>query len=367
MEETQREHAQRHVTQGLGIKRDSSASEATKVGCRYGFQASVEARFSKHAAVVRAIWRMLEDGKVTSTPGGQTMTAELRRIVDSTLFQSFIIGVIVFAGVLVGVETYPKMMEKHGDLLHTLDKVVLGIFIVEILMKMGAEGRKPWRFFKDPWNVFDFIIVAVCLVPFLAQYAMVMRMARLLRVFRLVRAIPRLQLLVSALLRSLPSMGYVSILLFLLFYMFAVAGVFLFGKNDPVHFGTLQTALLSLFRIVTLEDWTDIMYTQMYGCDVFPYGMQQELCTAPKAMPLGGAVYFVSFVLLGTMIVLNLFIGIIVNSFDSAREEQESLSNKLRPAAPNLEVQLEQLEGELQEMHARVGKLRAAARETAAA
>ncbi len=295
------------------------------------------------------------------------MTEKLRLIVDSKYFQGFIILVIIFAGVLVGVETYPAAMAKYGDTLHALDKVVLGIFVVEILMKMGAEGRQPWRFFKDPWNVFDFVIVAVCLVPPLAQYAMVMRMARLLRVFRLVRAIPRLQLLVSALLRSLPSMGYVSILLFILFYMFAVSGVFLFSKNDPVHFGTLQTSLLSLFRIVTLEDWTNIMYTQMYGCDVYPYGMREELCQTPKAMPIVAAIYFVSFVLLGTMIVLNLFIGIIVNSFDSAREEQESLSSKLRPSAPNLADQLEQLEEELQSIHSRVGKLRRAARDELAA
>jgi voltage-gated sodium channel len=290
------------------------------------------------------------------------MKETLRRIADNMLFQNFIIGVILFAGVLVGIETYPGMVEEWGWLLHKLDAVVLGIFIVEILIKMGAEGRKPWRFFYDPWNVFDFVIVAVCLVPGLGQYAMVLRLARLLRVFRLVRAIPRLQLLVSALLRSLPSMGYVSILLFMLFYMFAVAGVFMFSQNDPVHFGNLQTSLLSLFRVVTLEDWTDIMYTQMYGCDVFPYGMQEELCTDPKAYPLGGALFFVTFVLLGTMIVLNLFIGIIVNSFDAAKEEMENGGGDGEGTEePGLADQLEALEAELVAIQTRVAQVRSLA------
>lgn len=284
------------------------------------------------------------------------MSAQLRKTVDSSGFQYFIIAVILFAGVLVGIETYPEAMRKWGDILKTLDRVVLGIFIIEILMKMGAEGRKPWKFFNDPWNVFDFIIVSICLIPPLSQYAMVMRMARLLRVFRLIRAVPRLQILISALFRSLPSMGYVSILLFMLFYMFAVAGVFLFSENDPVHFGNLQVALLSLFRIVTLEDWTDIMYTAMYGCNVFPFGMQEELCTAPRAMPVGAAIYFILFVLLGTMIFLNLFIGIIVTSFGSACEEQETLS--LRPPALGMSGQLEQLEKDLKELHERVCRLK---------
>ncbi len=293
------------------------------------------------------------------------MKRMLRFIVDSNLFQGFIIGVILFAGVLVGLETYPGIMEKWGHILHKLDSVVLAIFVVEILMKMGAEGRKPWRFFRDPWNVFDFVIVAVCLVPPLAQYAMVMRMARLLRVFRLVRVIPKLQLLVSALLRSLPSMGYVSILLFILFYMYAVAGVFLFRENDPVHFGDLQVALISLFRVVTLEDWTNIMYTQMYGCDVYPYGMHEHLCTSPRALSGVAVAYFVSFVLLGTMIVLNLFIGIIVNSFDSAREEMETVERKLKGAAGEmgLESQLRRLEADLKDLHATVGDLRAIAKD----
>ena len=132
-----------------------------------------------------------------------------------------------------------------------MDQVILWIFVVEIVIKMGAEGKQPWRYFADPWNVFDFIIVAVCFLPINAEYAAVLRLLRLLRVLKLVRALPRLQILVGALLKSIPSMGYVSLLLLMLFYVYACAAVILFGENDPVHFRNLPLAMLSLFRVVT--------------------------------------------------------------------------------------------------------------------
>ncbi len=247
-----------------------------------------------------------------------------RKMEKAPWFHGGIIGVILFAGILVGLETYPEIMVVYGSWLHLLDKLVLAIFTVEILIKFVARYPRPLQFFSDPWNVFDFIIVGACFLPFAVKYAMVLRILRLLRVLRLIRAIPRLQIVVEALLRSLPSMGYVSILLLVLFYVYAVMGVFLFGQNDPVHFATLQAAFLSLFRIVTLEDWTDIMYTQIYGCDVYGFEPYSQLCTDPAAFPIVSPIYFVSFVLLGTMIFLNLFIGVIVNGMDEARQKHEA-------------------------------------------
>lgn len=283
----------------------------------------------------------------------------LRSLVDSRPFNQFIIAVIIAAGVLVGIETYPSMVEKHGDLLHTLDAIILGIFVVEIFLKMGAEGKKPWRYFHDPWNVFDFTIVVVAFIPAAGQYALVARLARLLRVIRLVRFIPRLRILVTALLKSIPSMLYVSILLALMFYMYAVAGVFLFSSNDPVHFGTLQESLLTLFRVVTLEDWTDVLYTQIYGCDVFGYPFNQELCTEPETFPILGPVYFVSFVLMGTMIVLNLFIGVIISGMDEATEEAHREEIKERLKGPvSLRRELDELETTLEAIHDHLDNLR---------
>jgi voltage-gated sodium channel len=133
----------------------------------------------------------------------------------------------------------------------------------------------------------------------------VLRLVRVLRVLRLVTAVPRLQLLVGALIKSVPSMSYVALLLCLLFYVYAVAGVALFGANDPANFGTLPTAGLTLFQVVTMEGWTDLMHAQF---EAYP----------GRAVPV---MYFLSFILIGTMIILNLFIGVIVNGMDEARQE----------------------------------------------
>ena len=127
----------------------------------------------------------------------------------------------------------------------------------------------------------------------------------------------------SALLKSIPSMGYVALLLSLLFYVYSVAAVFLFGANDPVHFESLPLAMLSLFRVVTGEDWTDIMYIAMYGCADYGYGGMEELCTQSQGYPVFGALFFVSFMLLGAMVILNLFIGVIMGGMDEAKKETE--------------------------------------------
>ena len=226
----------------------------------------------------------------------------------------------------MGIQTYPTAMESYGGLLHGLDAVILWIFVAEIVIKMGAEGSKPWRYFYDPWNVFDFLIVAVCFMPLNAQYVTVLRLARLLRVLKLVRALPRLQVLVSALLKSIPSMFYISLLLFLLFYLYAVLGTFLFQSNDPIHFENLQTAFLTLYRVSTLEDWTDVMYINMYGCANYGYGGQEALCIASDGMGWGAAFFFSSFTLVATMVILNLFIGVIMTGMEEAQNEVADLA-----------------------------------------
>ncbi len=257
------------------------------------------------------------------------MTEKLKKIAESKTFQRAILAVILLAAVLVGLETYPDVVAEHGDLIDRLNGLVLGIFVVEALIKMGQYGRNWRRYFQDPWNVFDFSIVVVCFLPVGASYAAVLRLARIMRALRLITALPKLQLIVGALIRSIPSMGYVGVLLALNFYVYAVMGVFMFAENDPVHFKDLPTAMLSLFRVVTLEDWTDIMYINMYGVDgypglanyVNPTGITPDPTTCPPAIV--GALYFASFVMLGTMIMLNLFIGVIINSMDEARVERE--------------------------------------------
>jgi voltage-gated sodium channel len=261
------------------------------------------------------------------------MVEQLQKLAAATWFSNFITAVIVAAAVLVGLETYPSIATEYHGAIHYIDKIILWIFVFEVVVKMGAEFPKLHNYFKDPWNDFDFFIVAACFVPGLEKYALVLRLLRLLRVLKLVTALPKLQILVGALLKSVPSMFYVSVLLGLLFYVYACAGVFMFSANDPWHFGDLQTAMLTLFRAVTLEDWTDLMYIQMFGCEMYPFpdmGASGPQCTAPEGNWWLGMGYFVSFVLLGTMIILNLFIGVIMNGMDEAQKEAEDLNEEQR-------------------------------------
>jgi voltage-gated sodium channel len=249
------------------------------------------------------------------------MSNQLKKIVESRIFNRFIILVILAAAVLIGLETSSSLMQQHGHLLHLFDKIILGIFTVEAAMKIGAHGKSPWRYFRDGWNIFDFTIVAVCFLPMDGQYAAVLRLARVLRVLRLVTTVPRLQVLVGALLKSIPSMVYVTVLLSILFYIYGVIGTFLFGKQDPAHFGSLGSSMLSLFQTVTMEGWVDLMNVQLHG-SVAVAG--QAAAASTTGHGVATILYFVSFILLGTMVMLNLFIGVVMKSMSEVEQENES-------------------------------------------
>lgn len=284
-------------------------------------------------------------------PSSNPLVAACQTLVRNSTFQNFITVVIILAAVLVGLETDHGIVEKHGHIIHILDKIVLGIFTLEIVLKMIAEAPRPWRFFKDGWNFFDFLIVVACFLPLHTEYATVLRVLRLLRVLKLVHALPRLQILVNALLKSIPSMGYVSVFLVLHFYVYGVAGVFMFGHNDPEHFGTLPVALLTLFTVVTMEGWADVMYIQMKGCAEFADMAAQ--CHASTPAPLLAPAFFITFILLGTMIILNLFIGVIMNGMNEAQEESEKLAEKKRrgtSAEPSIEHEAHELHKQLVEL-----------------
>jgi voltage-gated sodium channel len=231
------------------------------------------------------------------------MTQTAKRITDSRSFRATIIATILGAGVLAGIETDAAMVAAHGTLLGALDAIVLGIFIIEVILKLTARSPRPWDYFKDGWNVFDFTIVVLCLLPMDSQFAVVLRLGRTLRLLRLVSTLPKLQLLVGALFKSFSSMGYVGLLLGLMFYIYAITGVHLFGGHDKEHFGSLSKAFLTLFQTITLDDWKFLF------------------ASATGSSPAIAAAYFVSFILLGTMIMLNLFIGIIMNSMSEMHAE----------------------------------------------
>lgn len=278
------------------------------------------------------------------------MVALCKKIAEAKWFQNTVTIAILIAGVLVGMATYPEFAKENETVLEILNKVILGIFIIEVVVKLVAEVPKPLNYFKDAWNVFDFIIVAAAFMPFGGSSVAVLRLLRLLRVLKLIKALPKLQMLVGALLKSIPSMGYVSILLLLLFYIYAVAGVFFFGENDPIHFENLQTSMLTLFRVVTLEDWTDVMYINMFGCENYGYDGNMDLCTMSSGSPGGSAFFFVSFVLIGTMIFLNLFIGVIMNGMDEARADMDADDAKRKGEENESGPSVEDLEAKMAEM-----------------
>ena len=285
-----------------------------------------------------------------------------KKISESKAFTNFILSVIGIAAVVVGMQTYKEFEVGHRAVLNTLDALILGIFIFEIIIKIVAKGRQPQNYFKDAWNIFDFSIVVVCLLPIQSNdFVAVLRLARVLRVLKLVSAIPRLQVLVGAVLKSIPSIGYVFLLATLHFYIYGCMATFLYSDNDPVHFRNLQTSMLSLFRAVTLEDWTDLMYINMYGSanygyDASSYEMLEGMGITrdeviSSASPFGAALFFVSFIVSGAMIVLNLFVGVMLTGMEDAKKEQE-LETRLEKEGANeidLKEEFAKLDQHLQE------------------
>lgn len=252
-------------------------------------------------------------------------------LIETKFFRRFILMLIFIASVLVGLETYESLAITYARLFEITDYIIVFFFTLEIVIKIIAEGRHPFRFFTDAWNIFDFIIVASCFVPVTAGFVAIFRLIRILRVLRLISALPKLQLLVSALLKSVPSMVYVIFMMGILFYIYAIMGTVLFQKNDPMHFGSLQQSALSLFTAITLEDWTDMMYTQIYGSDTYGYNDPDEMLVTektglirqPEARPVAGVLYFTSFILIGAMVVINMFIGVILSGIDDVKIEME--------------------------------------------
>lgn len=191
-----------------------------------------------------------------------------RLTVLSDLFNYFIILVIIIAGINVGVQTY-----SADPLLTVLDNVILVCFSVEVILKVMAEGYQPWKYWTGKewkWNNFDFTIVFMSL-PFWGGLfgsgsLALLRLVRLMRLGKLIKKIPALQMIVQGLTGGLSSIGYILVLLFLVYYLFAVVGFYFFGENDPFHFGNIPMAMITLFRCSTLDSWSSIMNLNIFGC-----------------------------------------------------------------------------------------------------
>jgi voltage-gated sodium channel len=234
------------------------------------------------------------------------MAERCRRIADSQRFQGFIFGVIVLNAITLGLETY-DFSDGVESTLAVLDEVFLGIFVIELVIRIAAYGRRPQDFFKEGWNVFDFVVIGLAFAPGLRENVTLLRLARLLRVVRLVSVMPDLRILVRALARSLPPITSLVMLTVLLMYIYGMVGWILFHEEDPEQWGNIGQSLLSLFQILTLENWPQYLER---GQEIHPASW----------------VFFVSYVLIASFLVINILIAIIINSMeevhDAEREEE---------------------------------------------
>ncbi|MYL22682.1 ion transporter [Vreelandella massiliensis] len=244
-----------------------------------------------------------------------TWQSRFEALRSNKIFEGVVITIIVVSALAIGAKTYEETSRFEQWLLY-LDVGVTLFFLVEILIRMAAE-RNLRSFFKRGWNVFDFIIVTASLIPLDdSEMVLLARLLRIFRVLRLVSMIPELQMLLVALVKSIPRMGYVALLMFIIFYIYAAFGSFLFADIDEFLWGNISISMLTLFRVATFEDWTDVMYATQ---EVYAWSW----------------LYYLTFIFLTAFIFLNMMIGIVLDVMQKESDKQA----------------LEKGEGDTAEMH----------------
>lgn len=264
---------------------------------------------------------------------------KIKALIESEKFQHFIVALIVLNSITIGFETSPAVLEVTGDWLFVLDNLILGVFVVELAVKLLAYKG---RFFKDAWNIFDLSIVIIALIPSAGPLS-VLRTLRILRTLRLLKNVPKLRLIIEALLKSIPSIGWIGVLVMVIFYIFAVIGTSLYGEQFPQYFGNLGAAMFTLFQVMTLESWAS--------------GIARPVMSEiPNAW-----VFFVPFILLATYTTLNIFIAIVVNTINELNhqdlvEEEQRLKAFVHDEHSELQYTLNQLRKQLDRIEKKMKK-----------
>jgi voltage-gated sodium channel len=245
------------------------------------------------------------------------MTAFCRRIVDARWFDPLILAVILVNAVTLGLETYDAIAREVGDELRTANAVMLGVFVVELLLRFGAAGFDPRRFFASGWNVFDFVVILASLAPGLRENTTLLRLARLGRVLRIVRLLPDLRVLTIAIGRSIPGVASLSVLALLVIFIYGMVGWTIFADHAPQQYGTIGEAMLTLFVTLTLENLPDQI------------ALGRELSDWT-------ILYFVSYALVAAFLIFNILIGVVINSLEEARaiEHARERADRLEDADP---------------------------------
>jgi voltage-gated sodium channel len=255
----------------------------------------------------------------------------LKKIDSSPLFQWAVIAVIIISALLIGAKTH-DLPESAVSLLSLLDSAITVFFLVEIIIRFMATPNKK-EFFKSGWNIFDTIIVIGSLIPAGGSGVLLARLLRVFRVLRLVSMVPELRLLINALIKAIPRMGYIALLMFVIFYIYAAIGSILFHKINEVLWGDVSISMLTLFRVATFEDWTDVMY--------------ETMAVHPMSW-----IFYLSFIFLTAFIFLNMMVGTILEVMG---EEHENYRAELHGESseggePASRAQIEKLETELKEI-----------------
>ena len=314
-----------------------------------------EISFYSHRALMRWVHDDGEEvaGNVTGSPLVPPHRRLARNVAMSKTMENVFNLAIFVSAISSGLGTYDYF--EGGEGVYVAEMITLGVFVIEVVSKIVAETGKCSSYLgwlADPWNSFDFLLLLVLVALEVSsrleadrhqadnegplRALRMLRLMRAVRILRVAKMMPELIHVLETVVRSAKSVAYIGIFMLVLTYMFGIIGASLFGKNDPFHFGNLGLAMMSLFRIATLEDWTDIMYYQTYGCEgwgdyqsitVHRPGMNGTMVTVAcehEAFSWISPVFFVTFVMLSAFFVLNLFVGIVVNSSISAATDAEA-------------------------------------------
>jgi len=237
-------------------------------------------------------------------------------IVDSTPFTIVVVATIAVNAVVLGLQTYDGVVDNWGSTLDAINAACVGVFMVELAIRIASYWPRPWEFFRNGWNVFDFVVIGATFVPGVAENSTLLRLVRLLRVVRIVRVLPDLRILLRGVWRSVPPLASIAAVTAMILFVYGMVGWVLFADEIPEQWGNIGRAMLTLFVMLTLED--------------FPVYMDEAMDVHPWAW-----VYFVSFILVAAFIVLNVLIGIVLNSMEEAREveRREAIRERYRGRA----------------------------------
>jgi len=263
--------------------------------------------------------------KTLVSTGHSALQRRFYEIRNNKIFELFVISIIIFSALMIGANSY-QISPTTQTVLSVLDITITVIFLIEIVIRFIGEPNKK-RFFHNFWNIFDTFIVIVSLIPIEdSEMAILGRLVRIFRVLRMISIIPELRILINSLVKALPQLGYVMLLMFIIFYIYAAVGTTFFAPINPELWGDISISLLTLFRVMTFEDWTDVMYESM---TVYPLSWT----------------YYLTFIFFTAFAFLNMVIGIVVNVLEQERQIEEDLKNKVceEPTMAELKEELAEI------------------------